>query len=429
MRAEQVNDVPRLSLVTYEEQASASNKFAGSQDAAYNLLFGLFGEIGGLLASVKKEHRDLTPADHHSVTEELGDALWYLTSVAGTLNHKLEDIGRQAVEELQRRLQVERQMSAGNLSFEMIDGLLSFCGESVDSMDRKEELSRLASHTGQLLQLGKDKNLADRRSKELLSNIFADMALIAAIFKQNLAEIARSNLKKIASRWPVGDPEHIPFFDENMPELERFPRKLEIHFIERKNRSGTAYVVQQINHVNIGDRLTDNRFEPDGYRFHDVFHLAYMVHLGWSPVIRALLKLKRKSDQALDENEDGARAVIIEEGIATWIFNQASGHHMFAEGRSGGIGYQMLKQVKDMVGGYEVSKCPLWQWERAIKDGFHIFHELYTNSGGIVTADLENRTLSFRVVEQKEEEITQPPAAKRPMYVASALPPETLTQS
>ncbi|MEN2469325.1 hypothetical protein [Burkholderia sp. GS2Y] len=64
------------------------------------------------------------------------------------------------------------------------------------------------------------------------------------------------------------------------------------------------------------------------------FHLAYVAHLGWSPVIRALLKLKRKSDPKLDENEDGARAAIIEEGIATWIFNHAD-HHDFYENMSG----------------------------------------------------------------------------------------------
>ena len=37
---------------------------------------------------------------------------------------------------------------------------------------------------------------------------------------------------------------------------------------------------------------------------------------GWSPVLRSLLKLKRKTDPELDENQDGARATIIEEGIA-----------------------------------------------------------------------------------------------------------------
>ena len=73
----------------------------------------------------------------------------------------------------------------------------------------------------------------------------------------------------------------------------------------------------------MGDRLTDNILEPDDYRFHDVFHYAYTAVLGWSPVMRALFKLKRKSQPKIDEAEDGARALLIEEGIATWIFGQA----------------------------------------------------------------------------------------------------------
>ena len=56
----------------------------------------------------------------------------------------------------------------------------------------------------------------------------------------------------------------------------------------------------------IGDTLTDNVRDPDHYRFHDVFHLAYAAILHWSPVVRALIKQKRKSVQYIDENEDGA---------------------------------------------------------------------------------------------------------------------------
>ncbi len=71
---------------------------------------------------------------------------------------------------------------------------------------------------------------------------------------------------------------------------------------------------QRSRGVYVGDRLTDNAIEPDDYRFHDVFHYAYVAVLGWSPVIRALLRRKRKSDPKLDDAEDGARAILIEEG-------------------------------------------------------------------------------------------------------------------
>src|SRR5258708_3029872 len=94
-------------------------------------------------------------------------------------------------------------------------------------------------------------------------------------------------------------------------------------FIER-SMGGRPYVVQQLNGANIGSLLTENRHEPDDYPFHDVFHLAFAAILGWSPTLRALLKLKRKSRPETDENEDGARAGIIEEGISTWIFNHGA---------------------------------------------------------------------------------------------------------
>lgn len=395
MRAAQVNDTPKLTLDAYQSRACASNQFQGTADAVNQLRFGLFGEIGGLLAAVKKEHRDLTPAEHHSVTEELGDSLWYATTVAVQYGLSLHAIGVAGMVHLQSRLKVDKGAPGATLSFEEIDGLLAYCRAEVETLDLGKELRRLGSHAGQLLQLEDPPDFAHANPADLLAGILADMAVTACLFRQKIADIARSNLLKIESRWPPVGTAHIALFDEKMGPLERFPRKIEMHFIERHKADGTPYVVQQWNGVNIGDRLTDNRLEPDGYRFHDVFHLAYVVHLGWSPVVRALLKLKRKSDEKLDESEDGARATIIEEGIATWIFNHASGRNLFAQGVVGKLEYGMLKQVRDMVAGYEVAACPIWQWERAILDGFAVFRDLYSHGGGIVTADLDSRSLTF----------------------------------
>ncbi len=66
----------------------------------------------------------------------------------------------------------------------------------------------------------------------------------------------------------------------------------------------------------VGDPLTDNTRRMDAYRFHDAIHLGFMAVLGWSPVMRALLRLKRKSSPEADECEDGARAIFAEEGLA-----------------------------------------------------------------------------------------------------------------
>ncbi len=81
--------------------------------------------------------------------------------------------------------------------------------------------------------------------------------------------------------------------------------------------------------------MDDNAHEADGYRFHDVFHLAFMATFGWSPVIRALLKRKRKSNPAIDNVEDGARAIIIEEAISAMVYEHAKDHN-FYEGHYSG---------------------------------------------------------------------------------------------
>ena len=51
--------------------------------------------------------------------------------------------------------------------------------------------------------------------------------------------------------------------------------------------------------------------------------------------------------------------------------------------------------IPEFVSGYEVDVCPLWQWEQAILDGFAVFRKLRLYRRGIITADLEKRSLSF----------------------------------
>ncbi|OZB48450.1 MAG: hypothetical protein B7X60_03940 [Polynucleobacter sp. 39-45-136] len=224
-----------------------------------------------------------------------------------------------------------------------------------------------------------------------------DTPLVCASFMLKLEDVVRDNLVKIHSRWPGRDRRYRQLFDNGFAEHEQLPHEIPIKFIERETSRGT-YVVQQLHGVYIGDRLTDNINEPDDYRFHDVFHLAYAAHLGWSPVIRALLKVKRKSNPKIDENEDGARAMIIEEGIATWIFNHAKKRAFYEDVSVGKLDYGLLKQIHSMVSGYEVDSCPLWQWEQAILDGFRVFRELRKpeHRGGTVIVNMTNHTLTFK---------------------------------
>jgi hypothetical protein len=156
---------------------------------------------------------------------------------------------------------------------------------------------------------------------------------------------------------------------------------------------GKLYVFQQCNGINTGDRLTDNALEPDDYRFHDVFHYAYAAVLTWSPVTRSLLRLKRKSKPKIDEVEDGARATLIEEGIATSIFGQAKQLKFFAGLKRGDLSFDMLKAIRQFVAGYEAERCPLWLWEKAILQGYEAFRFLREHRQARLTIDMVQRKL------------------------------------
>ena len=417
-----INVKSTLTLTEYQAKTHAANQFNGLASAIDQLRFGLFGEIGGLLAGVKKSHRDFGRVEQVLVQEELGDAFWYLTEVIGEYGLTLQDVGESALHELQRRFGIERSSPPGALNFLTFDGLLDYSDNQLKEFDRIKQLSELASNAGRLLgNVGTD-DLATHAPLTLLAAVMADMVTVAGLFQLRIIEIIEANLAKTKSRWPDADPKYLEPFDKDSPAIEQLPRQFSMHFIERHTPDSKPYVIQQLRGVNIGDRLTDNRTEHDGYRFHDVFHLAYVAHLGWSPVIRGLLKLKRKSDKDLDENQDGARAMIIEEGIATWIFNHA-GRDKYFEGKvPGKLEYGLLKQVRDMVDGYEVSLCPLWQWELAVLDGFSVFRQLRDSEhGGIVHVDMLKHTIAFEPLAAEPD--AHPAPRSKPVRIGAALLP------
>ena len=109
--------------------------------------------------------------------------------------------------------------------------------------------------------------------------------------------------------------------------------------------------------------------------------------------MRALFRVKRKSRPKLDEAEDGARAILIEEGISSWVFNHATRLNDFEKLKS--LDYGLLKAVYELVSGYEAERCPLWLWEEAILRGYEVFRQLRKHRGGTIVADLTKRTITF----------------------------------
>src|ERR1700682_2430459 len=79
---EDVGDDGAVPLLGYQRAVRATDHLT-SDDLSTPIL-GLFGEVGSLLAVVKKKRRDATAyaAYRTAIIEELGDVLWYLTCIA-----------------------------------------------------------------------------------------------------------------------------------------------------------------------------------------------------------------------------------------------------------------------------------------------------------------------------------------------------------
>ena len=249
----------------------------------------------------------------------------------------------------------------------------------------------LAGEVGELLSEYK-KRLRDQHSyglfldrmTEELGDLLWYLSNVATKFGVSLDQVARSNLEKIEARW--ASLQARPFLDEGYPPHEQLPREITVEF----KIVGDKTILTR-NDVQYGDPLTDNRSEPDGYRFHDVFHLAHMAVLGWSPVLRALLKRKRKSNPTTDEVEDGGRAIAIEEGITAIVFGYAETHD-YLEGASG-VSSDLLRTIKQATGHLEVSSRHEGEWEKAILLGFEVWRQVKANEGGRVRVDLNEKDI------------------------------------
>lgn len=385
-------DAP-IGLDEYQQFTTRTDKNdARGTDGLGFVLLGLFGEIGGLLSALKKKQRDKDAfvAYHDSVLEELGDSLWYFANAALRADLNLSLIAQRAPANLDNW---DYHGRAGPKTFADLQRENREFAGPVITAAVEHRLLALAGKVGRLMENWSSGSIAANRdvlSADLVE-IFRALLAAADDSEVSLDEAVRRNVAKTLSRWP-DRPEWGPLFDQEFETVEQLPRQMTIVFEER-NVGGRQYVVQKLNGVNLGSRLTDNRLEPDDYRFHDVFHLAYAAILGWSPTLRALLQLKRKSRPEIDENEDGARARIIEEGITTWIFNHGMRNAFFRNVST--LDYGLLKTVHEFVRGYEVEGRPLWQWEQAILEGFRIFRELKEHRSGAVTVDLDRRTITF----------------------------------
>lgn len=230
--------------------------------------------------------------------------------------------------------------------------------------------------------------------KEELGDVLWYISTIASHNELTLEEVAEQNLSKIHDRFLDDDTSTYKDFDSDYPESERFPDEFEIEFrCYSEDGKNKTQIIDKRDEQAIGDPLTDNTHEDDGYRFHDIFHYGYLAILGWSPVLRKLFKNKRKSDPSTDENEDGARSQITEELVSLFIYDHALEHDLLKYSNS--IDSGIIKKVKKLVIKTEVNECSGKQWEKAILNSYEIFNKLRENNGGRVMVSKKNRSLIY----------------------------------
>jgi NTP pyrophosphatase (non-canonical NTP hydrolase) len=253
------------------------------------------------------------------------------------------------------------------------------------------EAGSVATEYKKLLRDGPAHTAAKARIREELGDVLWYTATLATKLGLDLDDIARANLEKTRDRWlrTTSEP-----FDDQYPQAEQLPRTGTFDFVASVSDAGRPTVSVRHDGRWMGDPLTDNSHVDDGYRFHDVFHLAYAAVLGWSPVTRKLMGRKRKSNPDIDEAEDGGRAIVGEEGIALMAFAYATSHN-YLDGVTR-LDFPFLNVIKDITAPYEVGVRTAADWEQAVLTGFTTWRALRDNNGGTVILDAASRSLAFQ---------------------------------
>lgn len=354
--------VSKMTLEEYIKKVAYTDKLPKDISP---ILFGVYGEVGSIMTAVKKEYREPneTEVQRQNRLEEFGDTLWYIAALCRRLELPLEEI----IKEVNSNGKYDSKHSTSKAP----DGSTRY-STGIDSGVEVDLLQK------ELMFLGKSvADLFDDTTKAVgkkghLNNLVDGFLRTLNVADFSLKEVVCANWRKISDRFLEPESQNLPNFDCEFSEDERLPSKFSIEI--RQNKSEQCYL--RWKGVKIGDPLTDSISDRDGYRYHDVFHFAYAAILHWSPVIRSLIKHRRRSNRIIDEEEDGGRAKVVEEGLTAWIFTQAK-HRDYFEGCST-LSFDILKTVRQFTEGYEVNQCPLYLWEKAILEGYRVFRELLT---------------------------------------------------
>jgi len=421
----------------YAAFVESSDVSKATPEARFDIaLYGLVGEVGSLVAALKKRllsvGRRNWNVPNAEIVEELGDCLWYTFAISAATGQssgfvvsdiislvaeiaddgpragRIRDIlGDDAVRFVAEAPGFIERWSDGDATLDDYRRLAFLTARTKDDQLVEVCLAVLQQLTAELLRtklpaLEKELNhrLPDRNVEALLGETIWHIAALASLYGLALNDVAEQNVSKLERRFGRSHPTPLP--DRDRPCSEQLPRQFEVSFVTVGPGRSRMYMDGR----QLGDDLTDNAYAEDGYRFHDVLHLALAAKLGWSPVLRKLMGRKRRSDVRLDEIEDGARAMIVEETVIKAIHAEGlriaalsaptgsgDGIPLVTNGRD--IPFAFLKRLESLVSGLEADRNRYWEWEDVIVAGFDLFHRLRRHGRGTVSIDVDARTLTF----------------------------------
>lgn len=405
---------------------------------------GIVGEIGSVLAALKKHMLSQSQDNlaekilvRGELREQIGDTIWYVIMLAQCLEDpQAQNIFRLDIDKLYQQLsgrkrddkRVQEELGAERCAKFLADAkpYLKLDDPQVDAyqtvafITRRTEDNQLRDVCTAVLQqlaaqlsrdflpnmeMGLNHEIRPKNPVDALGEIMWHLAALASLYKLTLSNILMLTREKALFRNPQNNPG--PRHDSEK-HTERFPDRFEVHFVSVDSTRSNMFWVEHGTVVQkLGDMLTDNDHDGDGYRFHDVMHIAFAVHLGWSPNLRAFMALKRRSVEKTDEVEDGGRAKILEEALILEIHRRAEELENYfheagepTEGSPyncpGSLNFEFLRHLHELCGGHEVYKNPKQDWENAIRTGYDCYHKLRSKSGGIIAVDMTAKTLTFR---------------------------------
>jgi NTP pyrophosphatase (non-canonical NTP hydrolase) len=267
--------------------------------------------------------------------------------------------------------------------------------DEVFSLGLIGELGSIASALKKARRSRKDPKKVAAYQKELseeLGDALWYLTAIATTHGISLEAVAAENLAKVDDFFGQRAPS---LFDEIVAEESKLPTEMNVEMRLRDD----GRVVITVNGDPAGDPIDSSSPVEDYYKYHDVIHFAFAATLGWSPVLRDLLrpKRKRKGVDGLNIPDDGERARIVEEAISAILFAQAPKLNWYATVDD--VPLRTLELIKRVTADYEVKARTVPEWQTAICAAFSTFRAVENCKVAKLTVDLKRRTVGIVSVE------------------------------